>query len=53
MPVHEKQVITYLRLTDLQVGLLLNFNTARPTDGVQRIVNGYVPSASPRLRVNQ
>jgi GxxExxY protein len=53
MPVHQKQVMTYLRLTGLQVGLLINFNNDRPKDGVQRIVNGYKPSASPRLRVNQ
>ena len=53
MPVHAKQLTTYLRLTGLQAGLLMNFNTERLKDGVQRIVNGYVPSASPRLRVNQ
>ncbi len=52
-PVHEKQLMTYLRLTGLQAGLLINFNSARLTDGVRRIVNGYVPSASPRLRVNR
>jgi GxxExxY protein len=52
-PVHAKQVMTYLRLTGLQAGLLINFNTERLKNGVQRIVNGYVPSASPRLRVNQ
>ena len=52
-PVHGKQVLTYLRLTGLQAGLLINFNCAVLKDGVQRIVNGYVPSASPRLRVNQ
>ena len=52
MPVHAKQLTTYLRLTGLQAGLLMNFNTERLKDGVQRIVNGYIPSASPRLRVN-
>lgn len=52
-PVHEKQLMTYLRLTGLQAGLLINFNTALLKDGLRRIVNGYVPSASPRLRVNQ
>ncbi len=52
-PVHEKQVMTYLRLTDIQAGLLINYNTALLKDGVRRIVNGYIPSASPRLRVNQ
>jgi GxxExxY protein len=51
--VHKKQVMTYLRLTGLEVGLLINFNEAALKDGIQRIVNGYTPSASPRLRVNQ
>lgn len=52
-PVHKKQVMTYLRLTGLQAGLLINFNEARLVDGFERIVNGYVPSASPRLRVDR
>ena len=52
-PVHGKQVNTYLRLMDLTVGLLINFGGATIKGNVQRIVNGYVPSASPRLRVNQ
>jgi GxxExxY protein len=52
-PVHGKQVMTYLRLSGLQVGLLINFNTALLKDGLRRIVNGYRPSASPRLRVNR
>ena len=51
--VHGKQLTTYLRLTGLQVGLLINFNVAILKDGIQRVVNGYEPSASPRLRVNQ
>jgi GxxExxY protein len=51
--VHGKQVTTYLRLTGLQVGLLINFNVAVLKEGLRRIVNGYEPSASPRLRVNQ
>ncbi|MCZ7587227.1 MAG: GxxExxY protein [Deltaproteobacteria bacterium] len=51
-PVHSKQTLTYLRLLNLQVGLLINFGAARLKDGLRRIVNGYIPSASPRLRVN-
>jgi len=51
--VHGKQVTTYLRLTGLKVGLLINFNVAVLKEGLRRIVNGYEPSASPRLRVNQ
>ncbi len=54
-PVHSKQVLTYLRLLNLPVGLLLNFGAATMKEGLHRIVNNYVPSpsATPRLRVNQ
>jgi GxxExxY protein len=52
-PVHPKQVLTYLRLMDLPVGLLINFGAPILKDGLKRIVNGPVPSVSPRLRVNQ
>jgi iron complex transport system substrate-binding protein len=51
--VHRKQLLTYLRLLKLPVGLLINFGAATFKEGVQRIVNGLAPSASPRLRVNQ
>ena len=39
-PVHHKQLLTYLRLTDLKLGLLVNFNVALIKDGIIRIVNG-------------
>jgi iron complex transport system substrate-binding protein len=42
-PVHSKQLLTYLRLMDLRVGLLINFNEARLKDGLHRIVNRYEP----------
>ncbi|MBL0341113.1 MAG: GxxExxY protein [Bacteroidetes bacterium] len=38
-PVHQKQVLTYLRLTGIKLGLLVNFNEALIKDGIQRIVN--------------
>ncbi|MCB9246848.1 MAG: GxxExxY protein [Flavobacteriales bacterium] len=38
-PVHPKQVLTYLRLANLQLGLLINFNTELLKNGVTRIVN--------------
>ena len=38
-PVHHKQILTYLRLTNLKLGLLVNFNEALIKDGIQRIVN--------------
>lgn len=53
-PVHQKQLLTYLRLTKQPVGLLINFGTALLKDGVQRVVNDHrSSSASRRLRVNQ
>lgn len=41
-PIHQRQLLTYLRLLKLPVGLLINFGGDRLIDGVQRIVNGYV-----------
>ena len=38
MPVHQKQLLTYLRLTGLRLGFLINFNVPRLKDGIQRIV---------------
>ena len=52
-PVHSKQVLTYLRLLNLPVGLLINFGEDTLKKGLHRIVNNYKSSASPRLRVNQ
>lgn len=40
-PVHAKQVITYLRLLDLPLGLLMNFGAATFKEGVRRIANNY------------
>jgi GxxExxY protein len=40
LPVHKKQLLTYLRLTNLQLGLLLNFGAALMKDGTHRVVNG-------------
>jgi GxxExxY protein len=39
-PVHKKQVLTYLRLADKRLALLINFNEALIKDGISRIVNG-------------
>ena len=38
-PVHYKQILTYLKLTDYKLGLLINFNTALIKDGIHRLVN--------------
>ena len=39
-PVHKKQLLTYLRLGQKRLGLLINFNAALLKDGITRIVNG-------------
>jgi GxxExxY protein len=39
-PVHKKQVLTYLRLMDKRLGLLVNFNEELIRNGISRIVNG-------------
>lgn len=39
-PIHEAQLLTYLRLTNLWLGLLINFNVPILKDGIKRIVNG-------------
>jgi GxxExxY protein len=41
-PVHKKQVITYLRLSGLKIGLLINFNEELLKNGVTRLINNYV-----------
>lgn len=40
-PIHKAQVLTYLKLMDLRVGLLINFNVPRLVDGLRRLVNQY------------
>ena len=45
-PVHAKQVLTYLRLMDLRIGLLMNFGMGTFKDGIHRLVNNY--ERSPR-----
>ena len=42
-PVHKKQLLTYLRLMNLRLGLLLNFNVELMKNGIQRVVNGLAP----------
>ncbi len=39
VPVHYKQLLTYLKLTDLKLGLLINFNAKLMKDGINRVVN--------------
>ena len=48
--VHFAQMMTYLKLSGCQVGLLINFNVARLIDGVRRVIRGYhEPAAAPSI----
>jgi GxxExxY protein len=41
-PVHMKQVLTYLKMTNLRIGLLINFGQTKLVEGgIRRLVNGY------------
>ena len=51
--IHQKQILTHLRLMDLRVGLLINFGAATLKEGLTRVVNDLVPGNSPILRVNR
>ena len=41
LPVHEAQLLTYLKITKIPIGLLLNFNVPVLKNGVKRIVNNF------------
>ena len=51
-PLHAKQLLTYLRLLDQPLGLLMNFGGETFREGIKRVVNNH-GGASTRLRVNQ
>lgn len=40
LPVHKKQLLTYLRLADMRLGLLINFGAPLIKSGITRVVNG-------------
>jgi GxxExxY protein len=42
-PVHKKQLLTYLKLADKRLGLLINFNVSLLKDGIERIVSNFQP----------
>lgn len=48
-PAHAKQLLTYLRLKKLPVGLVINFGGASLKDSIRRVVNGHIdaPSSAP------
>lgn len=47
LDLHNAQLLSYLKLTNKQVGLLINFNVVHLRDGIRRLVNHYQPTASP------
>ena len=47
IPIHNAQLLSYLKLSNKQVGLLLNFNVLHLEDGITRVVNGYRRSSRP------
>lgn len=52
-PVHFKQLLTYIRLMKLPLGLLINFGAATFKEGCRRVVNNHHPSRNSRLRINK
>ena len=53
MPVHGKQVLTYLRFMNLPVGLLMNFSSETFREGLKRIVNNHHQTQSSRLNIHK
>lgn len=51
LPVHSRQVLTYLRLLNLPAGLLINFGAEIFKEGIKRVVNGPQTSGAPLPRV--
>ncbi|MBA4407439.1 GxxExxY protein [bacterium] len=41
LPVHHAQLLTYLKLADKRLGLLINFNVPKLVDGFKRMIHGY------------
>lgn len=41
LPIHIAQLLTYLKLSDKRLGLLINFNVPRLVDGIKRVANNF------------
>lgn len=52
LPVHSKQVLTYLRLLKMPLGLLINYGAGTFKEGVKRIVNRHDDTSASKLRIN-
>jgi GxxExxY protein len=46
LDIHKAQLLSYLKLSDKRVGLLINFNVVHLRDGIRRLVNNFPSSAS-------
>jgi GxxExxY protein len=53
LPLHGKQLLTYLRLAHLPLGFLMNFGAMTFREGLRRVVNNHTDLGSSTLRVNQ
>ncbi len=48
LPIHLAQILTYLKLSNQTLGLLINFNVARIKDGIKRVVNNHPSPQRPK-----
>ncbi len=53
LPVHSKQLLTYLRLMNLPLGLLMNFGGVTLKEGLRRVVNNYDTTQATHLNINK
>jgi GxxExxY protein len=50
-PVYKRQLLTYLKLIDIKLGLLLNFGMEVMKNGIERVINGKLKPPCPRAPV--
>ncbi|HEU5453378.1 MAG TPA: GxxExxY protein [Terriglobales bacterium] len=46
LPIHKAQLLSYLRMSGYEVGLLLNFNVVHLRNGIERVINSRTPASS-------
>jgi GxxExxY protein len=47
LPIHEAQLLTYLKLSGFTLGLLINFNVPLLKNGIKRVANNFIESSAP------
>jgi GxxExxY protein len=52
LPLHSAQLLSYLRLGQYHLGLLLNFNTVHMREGIKRVINGYYVRRAPTAQIS-